>query len=243
MYVKIKKKLKKILAENFVQKSFLLRDDTSLVSITFDDFPKSAAINASRILEAYNFNGTFYASFGLIGTEGFANASDIVALNKAGHEVGCHTFSHLSCGLTKASLVDIDCEKNRRTALEICDVSLASFAYPFGEFSPSSKKVIKKHYKAARTVKSGINRGVIDLAGLFAVPLYESTSLNFIESCIDEVNLKGGWLIFYTHDVCSNPSLYGVTEDKFERVISHVFSKGVKVLSVGEVIDGFNCEV
>src|SRR6185312_7132776 len=88
---------------------FRLRNDTPMVTFTFDDLPKSAATTGAQILEAYDARGTFYISGELVGTTSpqwdFVDAADIVALHAQGHEIGCHTFSHKrACDLGAATL-------------------------------------------------------------------------------------------------------------------------------------------
>src|SRR5260370_938233 len=72
-----------------------------VVSFTFDDFPKSALATGGAILERYGARGTFYASLKLAGAETILgpmfDEEDIRAAHHAGHEIACHTFTHLDC--------------------------------------------------------------------------------------------------------------------------------------------------
>src|SRR5882672_11151933 len=79
---------------------FQLRNAAPMVSFNFDD-----------LLEAHGGRGTFYVSGGLvdIGTEDWTagDANDVLSLRRRGHEIGCHTFSHLRvCDLDEATLAD-----------------------------------------------------------------------------------------------------------------------------------------
>ena len=44
-----------------------IQTESPLISFTFDDFPRSALINAGALLYERGFAGTYYASFGLMG--------------------------------------------------------------------------------------------------------------------------------------------------------------------------------
>src|SRR5260370_38291838 len=104
MWSEAKARVSHRLATHLSVEPFRLRNETPMVSFTFDDIPKSAATTGARILEDHNARGTFYVSGGLVGTTeqdwAAVDAQDIVALHRNGHEIGCHTFSHNpACGL------------------------------------------------------------------------------------------------------------------------------------------------
>src|SRR4051794_7530409 len=98
------------LAKYFRVEPLRLRNETAMVSFTFDDIPKSAATTGAGILEDHGVRGTFYVSGGLVGATSSphwtaADVPDIVALHRRGHEIGCHTFSHSRpCDLDAAGL-------------------------------------------------------------------------------------------------------------------------------------------
>ena len=90
---------------------FRLRNATPMVSFTFDDLPKSAVTTGAGLLEAHGARGTFYVSGGLVGVGTpqweTGDSSDVLALHRSGHEIGCHTFSHQrACDLDETSLAE-----------------------------------------------------------------------------------------------------------------------------------------
>lgn len=239
MYSRVKKKIKKQLAKVVVKEPSKLPHGLSVVSFTFDDIPKSAALAGAQCLDVFNYKGTFYTAIDLLGSDGMANERDISKLIQKGHEIGCHTFSHISCSSSSENDVSSDCDTNRAAAIKMFDVVLESFAYPFGEISPNSKRVIKRAYRSARSVDIGLNQGKMDLASLKAVPIYENSSLEYMLRCIDTVSSEGGWLIFYTHDVSSSPSQYGVSIAKLRDVIDYTSKSGAHVLPVRDVVSKY----
>ena len=50
-----------------VRKQLAIQTPVSLISFTFDDFPRSAFLEAGSILTRYGVRGTYYASLGLMG--------------------------------------------------------------------------------------------------------------------------------------------------------------------------------
>jgi len=72
--------------------------ESPVISFTFDDFPRSALLNAGAILRERGLAGTYYASFGLMGrkttTGEIFTRDDLGELVQQGPEVTSHTFDH-----------------------------------------------------------------------------------------------------------------------------------------------------
>src|SRR5262249_36925320 len=82
------------------------------VSFTFRDFPKSALATGGALLEKHGRRGTYYAALGLAGTTGdmgpIGDADDIRVAHRAGHELACHTYSHLNCASVRPGRIVSD---------------------------------------------------------------------------------------------------------------------------------------
>src|SRR5882724_12637431 len=155
MWSKVKVKVGHRLAMHLRVGRFRLRNAAPMVSFTFDDLPKSAVTTGAGLLEAHGARGTFYVSGGLvgIGTEDWTSgdANDVLALHRRGHEIGCHTFSHLrTCDLDEASLAD-EIARNRDYfhALDP-SIEIGTFAYPFGYGSFARKHQLKGQFETCR---------------------------------------------------------------------------------------------
>jgi peptidoglycan/xylan/chitin deacetylase (PgdA/CDA1 family) len=76
--------------------------DRPILCFTFDDVLSSAATTGAHILESYGARGTYFVSASFTGREGligrFATRDELLAAAAAGHELACHTYSHLNCG-------------------------------------------------------------------------------------------------------------------------------------------------
>ena len=64
------------------------------VVFTFDDGGVSFYTKAAPILEKYGFKGIFFISTKYIGTPGFLDKEQVVALAERGHVVGSHSHTH-----------------------------------------------------------------------------------------------------------------------------------------------------
>jgi peptidoglycan/xylan/chitin deacetylase (PgdA/CDA1 family) len=194
---------------------FRLRNETPLVSFTFDDVPKSAATVGAAILDAHDVHGTFYVIGSQVGTASplwdMVDGDDVVALHRGGHEIACHTFSHKRACDLDAETLSAEIARNQQYLRSLdSSIRIENFAYPFGYGSFVRKRQLKTVFKSCRSIVPGVNSGSVDLQFLRAMPLIDRRiDRDGIESAFDQAQTANGWLIFYTHDVADEPSPYG----------------------------------
>ena len=103
----LKGKLRRRVARLAHRRPLVIAPDRPMLSFSFDDAPLTAATTGARLLEARGLRGTYYVSAGLSGQDApmgvCAGADDYRRLAEAGHEIACHTFSHLDCGRASAA--------------------------------------------------------------------------------------------------------------------------------------------
>lgn len=213
------------------------RNRRGVVSFTFDDIPKSAADAGAAILDTRGVQGTFYVAAGLVGGEqgeDYATIDDLRRLNAYGHELGCHTFSHVKAPtLSRAELLD-ECRRNQAFVREaLGDTVLTSFAYPFGEVSPGAKFGLQRHFASCRGTGRGLNGGLVDLGLLRAERLYAGrTSEQHVRALVERARRAHAWLIFYTHDVSPDPTEWGATPELLRFALDCATDAELEVLSV-----------
>ncbi len=195
-----------------------------MVSFTFDDFPDSAAAVGVPILERHDAKATFYVSGSEVGKEsehwqGVA-ADRIVELHRLGHEIACHTFSHMRATDLDATRLATEIEENRRYLLGLDpSMRIENFAYPYGLGSVWRKSQLAKTFRSSRGIIPGINTGVVDLQYLRSTPLINHhIDKERIDRAFDALVEANGWLIFYGHDVAGEPSPYGCSPARRRRV-------------------------
>ena len=234
----LKARISNRLARDWCATPFRLRSDGPMVSFTFDDIPKSAATTAAAMLGEYNAIGTYYVAGGLMdqwsGHWDGASDDDIVRLHRSGHEIACHTFSHLRTTSLDAATLAAEIDRNRRylTALDP-SIKLENFAYPFGLASVARKGQLRKIFRSSRGVLPGINSGTVDLQYLRAMPLTEEhIDCEGIDRAYVEAVASNGWLIFYSHDVEATPSPYGCTPQLLRHALDVAARRNIPALSV-----------
>jgi peptidoglycan/xylan/chitin deacetylase (PgdA/CDA1 family) len=240
MWSVAKAKVSHRLATHLRVEPFRLRNQTAVVSFTFDDIPKSAATTGAAILEDHGARGTFYVSGSLVGTISpnweAVDAQDLLALHRQGHEIGCHTFSHQrACDLDEQSLAE-EIERNRQYFRKLDpSITVDNFAYPFGYGSFARKRQLRAEFTSCRSIVPGVNSGTVDLQFLRAMPLIDQRiDRDAIERVFDDAQNTNGWLIFYSHDVADLPTPYGCSPALMKHAIEAASRRQIPVLNMAE---------
>jgi peptidoglycan/xylan/chitin deacetylase (PgdA/CDA1 family) len=193
------------------------------------------------ILKSYGVRGTYYAAMGLMGTSSpkmgpYFGAGELETLLEGGHELGSHTFSHLSCRAVVLSDFEADVMKGKEAVERISGAAASHpFSYPYGHARWRAKGVIGARLASCRGIFPGINTSPVDLNLLRANSLYSwSFGLEAVRRLIEQNSEQRGWLIFYTHDLSDRPSDFGCTPAQFESVVK-LAAGAARVLPVGQV--------
>ena len=217
-----------------------LRLDAPLVSITFDDAPDSACMQGARLLDDHGARGTFYIAGSLIGTWmphwRVAEEEQIAALHEAGHEIGCHTFTHAFLPDLDRSAIDDEFRRNRsRLGSFLPGLDISSFAYPYGYSSLTAKRALSHTVRTSRGIAPGVNKGRVDRQMLRANPMIEGRiDADTIARLMDRAVAERGWLIFYGHDVTARPSPYGCTPKLLETILSAAKARDIPCVTMDE---------
>lgn len=232
-------KVRRRLTRRMFQRPAPLNLDGPTLSFTFDDIPDSAAHVGAALLEEAGLRGTFYVCAGLFGREGhmgrFADADDISHLIRNGHEISGHTFNHIDCFKTSAEALEIDLDANDQVLTRL-GAHGDHFAYPYGEVSPRSKRLLSQRYASMRGVHKGLVTRGSDLNQLPGVGIEGPEGEAIARAWIDRAIAQRAWLILYTHDVRDQPSPWGCTPTALKNLIAYALEKGVKVQPLGQVI-------
>lgn len=220
-----------------------VRPQVPLVSFTFDDFPRSALLEGGAILNRFGVRGTYYASLGLLGTVAPTGSifvsSDLPILINRGHELGCHSFSHLHSWDTDGRSYENSILENRAALKRLVPgAEFKTFSYPISAPRPLIKLRTAKHFLCCRAGGQTLNTGTTDLNQLAAYFLEKSR--NDVESVRDIINRNRagrGWLIFATHDISASPTPYGCTPEFFEQIVRYAVNSGARILPVIEALE------
>lgn len=218
-----------------------LKLDRPTVSFTFDDVPASGALEGARILRAHDARGTFYICAGLFDRDGhmgrYAGEAEIETLAEGGHEIACHTYSHLDCGAESDAAIVADTDRNV-SALDAMGLAMRHFAYPYGEVSPHAKRALNGRYGSLRAVHAGLVKSGSDLNQLPAVGVEGDHGEALARLWIERAVARKAWVILFSHDVSETPSRWGCTPGTLERLVVHAREQGCDIRTVGDVLEG-----
>jgi len=223
-------------------KPLAMRNTAPLVSFTFDDVPDSAYTNGAAVLDRHSLHGTFYVASGTCGSLDthwrVIGADQVRALHGSGHEVGCHTFSHVPVEDLDAQAMEEECVKNLRRLRELCPgIALTNFCYPFGRASLPRKLQLQKRFDSCRGVYQGINAGTADLGMLRSIDLYDRTlTPDKLRRALRETRERNGWLIFVTHDVADEPSWIGCSPRLLRETVAAVQAENMQCLPIRDAL-------
>ncbi len=230
-------RVRRFAAHRLPVKTVRSRLERPLASITFDDFPKSAWTVGGPILAEADARATYYTAGGFCGrtVDGieYYDADDLAAVIRAGHEVGCHSYSHNMAPTLSSGALCVDADRNAQALRALTGASLGSYAYPYGEVSPRTKIAMGRRFASSRGIRAGVNSGRIDLAELRAVPLEARVwRPDLIRNAVKAAQDKVGWLILFTHDVSDHPSPYGCTPAMLGEALARIRDAGIEILPV-----------
>jgi len=230
-------------AHLLARRPFVVDSPVPLVSFTFDDFPRSALLTGGAILNRFGLTGTYYASFGLMGTRAPTGdmfvPEDLPVLREMGHELGCHTFSHCHSWETTTHDFEESIVRNARALKEFSPGSaFRTFSYPISPPRPGSKRRAGAHFRCCRGGGQTSITGEGDLNYLAAYFLEKVRDDVASVARVVETNRQSrGWLVLATHDVDDNPTPFGCTPKFFEEVVRLVIDSGAAVLPVAAAYD------
>lgn len=227
---------------HFAKRTLNFQLDRPIVSLSFDDFPKSVMENALPLLDKYNWKATFYVAAGLERTTNHLGLHydryDLQRLEQQGHEIGCHTYHHLNIREISESRVRDELSSNAKSLKALgVNSPLETFAYPFGETSIARKNQLSEQFASMRGIMRGAHYNTVDLNQIKSVPIYTGADMTQTMEFIKDLKRKPGWLTLFTHDIRKAPSEWGCTPEDFAKTLTTIEQSGALVLPIQETIN------
>jgi peptidoglycan/xylan/chitin deacetylase (PgdA/CDA1 family) len=234
----LKGKLRRLTVRWVERRPARLALDRPMVSFTFDDAPATALTTGRAALEARGLRGTYYVAVGLAGREGpqgrYGTQGEVVAAAAAGHEIACHTCSHLDCGAADGRRIADDVALNDAALAAWGVPRTANFAYPFGDVSRGAKRALGERFQVLRALHSGLIEDGTDLNQAPAVGVEGPGGEAKARAWLARAAARKAWLILYTHDVAAAPSPWGCTPEALDGLINTALGLGFDVVTVAE---------
>jgi peptidoglycan/xylan/chitin deacetylase (PgdA/CDA1 family) len=209
-----------------------------MVSFTFDDAPATAAETGAQILESRGLRGCYFVAGGLAGQDSpsgpVLGPQAMGRLAQAGHEIGCHTFSHLDCGRASAAQALADVERNQAAFAAWGLPPPSTFAFPYGDLTAAAKRALGPRFCVLRALHHGLIGKGSDLNQAPAVGIEGADGERLARTWLARAAARGAWLILYSHDVQEDPSNWGCSPGTLGRLADAALAAGFDVVTVAE---------
>jgi peptidoglycan/xylan/chitin deacetylase (PgdA/CDA1 family) len=219
------------------------------VSLEFDDGNHQALV--PDLLARHGFRATFYINSGKLGQPDYFRWSDLRALAAGGHEIAGHTRTH-----PNLTLMTIDGQRREicddRRALAAHGLRPVSFAYPYGQYTRTTKRLVRGcGYTNARRAgglgappRYAVNR--LRLGDPFAIPTLpapvDTTAAEDVQRWITNAEHHGGgWVQVFWHRICPDDcGRYSWPPDRLDGLLAWLRGQAdagrVRVVTVREAL-------
>jgi peptidoglycan/xylan/chitin deacetylase (PgdA/CDA1 family) len=212
-----------------------------MISFTFDDVTETAFSVGAAALEARGLRGSFFVCAGLLGETGhmgaYATRDQVVRAAAAGHEIGCHTYSHLDCAQAGAAAIDRDLDRNWQALGSMGLHRPITFAFPFGDVSATAKQVAGQRFRLSRGLHHGLIAPGADLNQAPAVGIEGAEGEGVARRWMQAALSRGAWLILYTHNVGPAAGEFGCSVEAFTRLVDEAIAKGFDIVTVAQGLE------
>jgi peptidoglycan/xylan/chitin deacetylase (PgdA/CDA1 family) len=182
--------------------------------------------------------GTFFVAAGLAGQDSdmgrYATPDEIMAASRAGHELACHTYSHLDCGVADEATILADLRRNEAAFRDWGAPAPTTFAYPYGDVSLAAKRALAGRFSLSRALHQGLIETGTDLNQTPAVGIEGPAGGIFARQWLEYAVARRAWVIFFTHDVRDEPSPCGCHQGALRELVDRALSMNCDIVTVGE---------
>src|SRR5262249_40053001 len=102
------------------------------ILLTLDDGSEGQYTKALPILEQHRFTATFFVMTVVLGKPGWFTKAQVRALDRAGMEIGAHTWDHSDVRNYQGNDYKVQFEQPKAELEHIVGHQVTLFAYPFG---------------------------------------------------------------------------------------------------------------
>jgi peptidoglycan/xylan/chitin deacetylase (PgdA/CDA1 family) len=218
------------------------QETRGVISIAFDDEYQNQYEYAFPLMQEYGIVGTFYICTSHIGLSGYMSVTQLQTLQSSGNEIGSHSVTHTD--FTTLSTIQIQSEcTNSKLFLESNGLTVKNFAYPDGTTNDNVDSIVSGYYRSARTAYVGpylmnVPTNQFRLSG-FSAETADSSALSLLKKMVDDVYSTNEWAIIFFHNIIPHvyTQPYTTSAEDFESFLNYTVSKGVRTLTVNQVLD------
>lgn len=227
--------------------------DQPLITVTFDDGWESVYTTALPLLQKYGIPTTQYIISGVSNDENYMSIAQIKDMQRAGHDIGCHTVDHADLTKIPVSKVHNELADCKTTLEQKLGTKVIDFASPYGSNNDATFAAIKQVYRSQRNTNgdittNGVSDQDVNLRGNFnplnieAITLRRETTDAELQQAIDYAVQHNAWLVLNYHDVEDGDSKFGLNSKTLESQLAAVSRAKARVVTLGQVMDAINAQ-
>ena len=173
---------------------FQIKDDLKTSSkkivITFDDGHYSHYHIAYKLLQKYNFTGTFFIIADMIDQPCYLTTSQIKEMAEKGMEIGSHGASHQYLPLLAPAKMKEELQRPKIILEDITGNSVNFFAYPGGHYNKMVLQQLRSSgYAGACSCLQGLNSSRTDPFLLRRLEVRSNVSIDDFQNYFNPINI------------------------------------------------------
>lgn len=223
-----------------------------LISVTFDDGFESTYKDALPILQKHGIRTTQYILSGVESNPLYLSWDQVRAIQKAGHEIGCHTITHPDLTTVSSQEVMRQLTGCKTTMQQEIGMPVTDFASPYGAENAQTLAEIKQVFASQRNVYGDSSNGVTNVDvntaqyfnpnDIIGMTVKRTTKLSEIQEMIDFTIKNNGWAVLTYHQSDDGPSKYALDPQVLDAQMSLLQHSSVRIVTVRQAIASWQVE-
>lgn len=217
-----------------------------LITVTFDDGFESIYNAAMPLLQKYGIHTTQYILGGTESNSAYVSWKQIAQMQKAGHEIACHTMTHpdlttLDPGMLNYQLSQCKQELSQRFG------PIDDFASPYGAENSTTLAAISKYFDSQRNTNGDPSNGVTDADvntaanfdrfDIIGVTVRHDTTVQQLQALVDYAKQHNGWVVLTYHQADQDTSSpYEVDSSNLDHQLAYLSSTNVRIVTISEAL-------
>ena len=216
-----------------------------LITVTFDDGWQSIYESALPLLQKHGIRTTQYVLTGTADNAEYVSWDQIAQMQKAGHEIGCHTVSHVD--LTTLDDATLEGE------LKFCKDELTkrfgpitSFASPYGASNPRTVNAIKRYFDTHRNTNGDPSNGVTDVDvnvpenfdrfNIIGFTVRHETKVSELQKLVEYAKTRNAWVVLTYHQADEGGSQFNVNPPNLDKQFAYLSKTNVRIVTMSEAL-------
>lgn len=205
-----------------------------IATFTFDDGWKSIHDQGLPLFERYGVKTTQYVVADYEGNDAYMDQKMIEDFQKAGHDIGSHSFSHADLSTLGKEKLGIEVAGSSRI-LNRSYGGVNNFAAPFGRYNDEVTSSIARCYQSHRTTDAGYNAAGYDRYKIKVQNVEVDTTPEQIKAWAEFAEQNKLWLILVYHQVETGGE-YSVDTTVLESQIKAVKDTGIHITTFEDAL-------